>query len=72
MENSLQKRRYIKMARKVLDCRDFPGHTDCTVTIIGEEIVILPLMTYHAIKDHGDEKDSPELQQVLIAMLKDE
>ena len=60
------------MARKVLDCRDFPGQTDCTVTIIGEEKVILPIMTYHVIRDHGDEKDSPELQQALRAMLKKE
>ncbi len=60
------------MARKVLDCRDFPGHTDCTVMIIGEERVILPLMTYHAIRDHGDDKDSPELQEALKRMLKDE
>ena len=60
------------MARKVLDCRDFQGHTDCTVTIIGEEYVIIPLMTYHAIRDHGDDKDSPELQEAFKAMLKDE
>ena len=60
------------MERKVLDCRDFPGHTDCTVTIYGEERIILPLMTYHVIHQHGDDKDSPELQRTLRAVLKDE
>jgi hypothetical protein len=60
------------MAIKVLDCRDFPSYLDCTVRIIGEEEVILPLMTYHAIHDHGDEQDSPELQRTLRTMLKDE
>ncbi len=64
--------RHTGRVRKVLDCRDFPGHTDCTLSIIGEERVIVPLMTYHAIHDHGDDKDSPELQEALKRMLKDE
>ncbi len=60
------------MTRKILDCRDFPGHVDCTLTIIGEEEVIIPLMTYHAIHYHGDGKDSPGLQEALKDMIKNE
>jgi hypothetical protein len=60
------------MAIKVLRCSDSPNTRDCTVRIRGEERVILPLMTYHVIHDHGDDKDSPELQRELIALLRDE
>jgi hypothetical protein len=61
------------MSRKVLDCKDSPfyGQT-CDLRVIGEERIILPLMTHHVINEHGDGKDSPQLQEALKAMLKDE
>ncbi len=64
--------RHTGRVRKVIDCRDFPFNIDCTLTIAGEESVVLPIATYHAIRDHGDEKDSPELQRTLRAILRDE
>jgi hypothetical protein len=57
--------------RVVADCRKFPSEKNCTVTIAGSRAEVLPLATYHAIKDHGHE-DTPEFRKEVEGMLEPE
>ncbi|MFH8365590.1 DUF1059 domain-containing protein [Streptomyces sp. NPDC018031] len=57
--------------RKVLDCRDYPGETHCTLTIAGDEEDVLRAATEHAVSAHGH-VDSLELRATLRKMLRDE
>lgn len=59
------------MPRKVVDCREMPSEINCTLTIAGEEHEVLPMAVHHAITMHGHD-DTPELQQSLRDLLKDE
>lgn len=59
------------MARKLIDCREFPSQTGCTLTIAGEEDEVLRAAALHATDVHG-EKDTPELRAMLRQALKDE
>lgn len=59
------------MARKVIDCREYPSRTNCSLTITGEEEEVMRAAVDHAVSVHGEE-DTPELRQRLHAMLKDE
>ena len=59
------------MTRKVLDCRDFPSETNCTLTISGREMEALQAGAEHAVSTHGH-VDGPELRSQLLAMMKDE
>ncbi len=59
------------MARKMVDCRQFPSEKKCTVTISGEEDEVLRLATLHACDVHGH-KDTPEFREQLRAAMKDE
>jgi hypothetical protein len=57
--------------RKVIDCRDFPSETGCTLTISGRQMEVLQAAAEHAATTHGH-VDSPELRQQLLTMMKDE
>jgi len=59
------------MARKIVDCRDFPSETRCTLTIAGEEDEVVRAATLHAVHVHGHE-DSPELRETIRRSLQDE
>jgi len=59
------------MTRKVVDCRDFPSETNCTLTISGREMEVLQAASEHAVSTHGH-VDGPELRKQLHAMMKDE
>lgn len=58
------------MARKIMDCRDFPSETGCTLVMIGEEGELLRAATQHAIAVHGH-RDSPELRKQLKMAFRD-
>ncbi|WP_329570076.1 DUF1059 domain-containing protein [Kitasatospora sp. NBC_01266] len=57
--------------RKVVDCRDFPSETNCSLAISGEEEEVVRAATEHAVSVHGH-TDSPELRDQIRAGLKDE
>ena len=51
------------MARKMIDCRDFPSENKCTIAIAADtEEEILDVAVPHAVNKHGH-KDTPELRQ---------
>ncbi len=58
------------MARKMIDCREFPSESKCTLTIAGEEEEVVRAATLHAVDVHGH-KDTPELRTMLRRGLKD-
>ncbi len=58
------------MARKWIDCRDFPDDIGCTLALSGEEDHVLRAAG-HAASVHG-EQDTPQLREQLRSMLKDE
>lgn len=50
------------MARKVIDCREFPSEINCTVAIAADtEEELVDLAVLHAVDVH-DEVDTPELR----------
>jgi hypothetical protein len=57
--------------RKVMDCRDFPSETGCTLTIVGRQMEVLQAAAEHAVSTHGH-VDGPELRAQLLTMMKDE
>ncbi len=58
------------MARKMVDCREFPSDSKCTVTITGEEEEVVRLAALHAADVHGH-KDTPELRSMLRDALRE-
>lgn len=58
------------MARKSIDCRDYPDDTGCTLLLSGGEHVVRAAAE-HAASFHGKE-DTPEFREQLRSMLKDE
>jgi predicted small metal-binding protein len=51
------------MARKYIDCRDYPGDKNCTVAISADsEEELLEASVRHGISVHGYE-DTPELRE---------
>ena len=59
------------MARKYIDCRDYPSETGCTVAISAdsnEELV--EAAAQHAVQVHGHQ-DGPELRQQLGKLVKE-
>lgn len=57
------------MARKYIDCRDYPGST-CTVAIAADtEVELLETAVQHAVAVHGM-ADTPELRQQLRTLFK--
>ncbi len=59
------------MSRKVIDCRDFPSQTRCTLTIGGEEDEVVRAAALHAVDVHGHE-DTPALREQVRRSLKEE
>jgi hypothetical protein len=39
--------------RKVIDCREFPSESKCSLTISGTEAEVLKAATEHAVSSHG-------------------
>ena len=59
------------MARKMIDCGQFPSETKCTLKISGTEAEVIKAAREHAVSSHGHQ-DSPELVEVLRSALQDE
>ncbi|NML62091.1 DUF1059 domain-containing protein [Massilia sp. RP-1-19] len=50
------------MARKFIDCREFPSETHCSITIAADtENELLDAAVQHAVAVHGHQ-DNPELR----------
>lgn len=58
------------MARKVLDCREVPSESDCSLTITGEEEEVVRAGARHAADVHGH-TDNDELRDELRGQLRD-
>ena len=59
------------MGRKVMDCRDYPDQTGCTLTLSGEEGEVVAAAIQHAVSVHGHE-DTSEMCSWMRQNLKDE
>ncbi len=55
----------------MIDCRDMPSDSGCTLTIAGEEEEVVRAAAMHAADVHGH-ADSPELRNEIRTMLKAE
>ncbi len=59
------------MARKFIDCREYPSESKCTVAISADsDQELLEIAVEHAVKAHGHH-DTPELRQQLGKMFKE-
>ena len=59
------------MARKHIDCRNYPSEMNCTIALAADnEKELLEAAVQHAVAVHGH-KDTPEFRQQLKSMLKD-
>lgn len=59
------------MARKFIDCRNFPSEMKCTVAISADsEDELVNVATQHAIQVHKHQ-DSPELRQQIRASVRE-
>jgi Protein of unknown function (DUF1059) len=56
--------------RKVIDCRQFPSESNCSLTISGTEAEVLKAATEHAVSSHGH-APGPELTTALKSALQD-
>jgi predicted small metal-binding protein len=59
------------MARKSIDCRNYPSDKNCSLKISGTEEEVLDAAVQHAVSVHGH-RESAELRQEIRSMLKDE
>jgi predicted small metal-binding protein len=59
------------MSRKIVDCRDVPSESKCTLTIAGEEDEVVRAATLHAVDVHGHQ-DTPEFREMIRRSLKDD
>ena len=58
------------MARKYIDCREYPSESKCTVALSADtEDELLEAAVQHAIAVHGHE-DSPQFRQQLRQLFK--
>lgn len=57
--------------RKIVDCREQPSESNCTLTIAGEEDEVVRAAAEHAASVHGH-VDNAELRDMIRAALKDE
>ncbi|MDB5093948.1 MAG: hypothetical protein JWO85_2049 [Candidatus Eremiobacteraeota bacterium] len=57
--------------RKIVDCREFPSETNCSLTIAGTEDEVVKAATEHAVSSHGHTA-GPELVNAIRASLRDE
>jgi predicted small metal-binding protein len=59
------------MARKYVDCRDFPSKMNCSVAISADsENELLEIAVQHAVAVH-EHKDTPEFRQMLKQAIKE-
>ena len=59
------------MARKYIDCREFPSEKNCTVALSADtEDELLEAAVQHAVKVH-QHQDTPELRSQLKTAFKD-
>jgi len=60
------------MARKFIDCREYPSEMNCTVFMSADsDDELLEAAVQHAVSVHGH-TDTPELRETLRSMFKDE
>jgi len=58
------------MARKYIDCREYPSESHCSVAISADtDKELLEAAVQHACTVHGH-KDSPELRQQIGGLMK--
>ncbi|MDT7550077.1 MAG: hypothetical protein QOE84_2471 [Actinomycetota bacterium] len=57
--------------RKMLDCRQMPSDSNCSLTISGTEEEVVRAGAEHAASVHGH-TDTPELREMLRGSLQDE
>jgi predicted small metal-binding protein len=57
--------------RKMIDCREFPSESKCTLTIAGTEAEVLKAASEHAVSSHGHSA-GPELESALRSSLRNE
>ena len=59
------------MARKYIDCREFPSDTKCSVTISADgENELLDAAVQHAVAVHGHQ-DTPEFREQLKSAIRE-
>jgi predicted small metal-binding protein len=59
------------MARKYIDCRDYPGDHGCTIALSADSAEeLLEAVVDHGVKVHGYE-DTPELRKAMLEGMKD-
>ena len=59
------------MARKYIDCRNYPSEKNCTVAIsANKDDELLEAAVQHAVAVHGH-KDTPDLRKQLRTMFKE-
>jgi predicted small metal-binding protein len=59
------------MARKYVDCREFPGEPKCSVAISADsEKELMEVAVQHAVAVHGH-KDTPEFREQLKHAIKE-
>jgi predicted small metal-binding protein len=58
-------------ARKIIDCREFPSESNCTLTIAGTEDEVVKAATEHAVSSHGHAA-GPELVGMIRSSLRNE
>jgi len=60
------------MTRKLIDCREYPSDSHCTVAISADsESELLEVAVQHAVAIHGH-SDTPELRETLKSLFKEE
>ncbi|HET9392564.1 MAG TPA: DUF1059 domain-containing protein [Candidatus Rubrimentiphilum sp.] len=59
------------MARKTIDCREFPSDSKCTIAIAADtEEELMDSAVTHATRKHGHQ-DTPELRAQIRASIKE-
>ena len=60
------------MARKYIDCREYPSEMNCTVSLAADsDEELLEAAVQHAVAVHGH-TDTPELRNQIQALFKEE
>ena len=60
------------MARKYIDCREYPSEMNCTVSLAADsDEELLEAAVQHAVAVHGH-TDTPELRTQIQALFKEE
>lgn len=59
------------MARKYIDCREYPSDMNCSLALSADsEKELLEAAVQHAVAIHGHE-DTPQLRETLKSLFKD-